>query len=194
MNKVIIVLIAVLLLLLLVPVACTEQAIEHPWPHAKGPGVGRAPPRPAGSWVVAMKVGYLLGGKESCLTISENGTVIYIQEKGLRLPLDKPVRIRREGQLTKEELSSLIEFFKESGFDELSESYQFTGNPMSDRRLTVFIDCQDMNKTVTAFGYPTREDIPPHRDMPYPLNEIYERLKHIAENRTEEIYRETIKD
>ena len=180
--------------LLLVPVACTEQAIEHPWPHAKGPGVGRAPPRPAGSWVVAMEVEYLLGGKESCLTISENGTVIYIQEKGLRPPRAKHVKIRREGQLTKEELSSLIEFFKESGFDELSESYAYQGNPMSDRRLTVFIDYQDMNKTVTAFGYLTREDIPPYLDMPYPLNEIYKRLKHIAENRTEEIHRETIKD
>jgi len=29
-------------------------------------------------------------------------------------------------------------------------------------------------------------------DMPYPLNEIYRRLKDIAENQTEEVYKESL--
>jgi hypothetical protein len=104
-----------------------------------------------------MEVVYPLGGEQSYLTISEDGTVVYIQEKGLRPPGAKPIRIRREGQVTKEEVSNLIEFFKESRFDELSESYQFPGKPMSDMRLTVPGVLLVVEENVTRFPSSTRK-------------------------------------
>lgn len=51
-----------------------------------------------------------------------------------------------------------------------------------------------LHKAVRAFGYPTPDRDMTYPDMPYPLNEIYRRLKIIIEDRTEEVAHERIKD
>ena len=65
---------------------------------------------------------------------------------------------------------------------------------MGDMDYTASIDYGDLHKTVYASHYLTPDGGMTYPDMPYPLNEIYSKLKTIAENQTEEIYHETIKD
>ena len=105
----------------------------------------------------------------------------------------------KTGQLQAEELNSLIYFFRSSHFEELSEYYQFPGEEiegggfkMGDMDYAVSINYGELHKKATAFGYQTPDHGMTYPDMPYPLNEIYKRLKDIADNRTEEVARETI--
>jgi len=156
---------------------------------------------PEGTPVISEKLDYIMRGEFSYLYIYEDGSVIYIEEKGLRLPSPghPPTRTWKTGKLQLEELNSLLEFVKNSGFEKLDEYYQFPGKPiegggftMGDMGFTITIDYGNLNKTVTAFGYLTPDQGKTYPDMPYPLNEIYKKLKDIAENKTEEVYRESI--
>lgn len=154
-------------------------------------------PTPAhGSIVITMEVTYTMRGEQSQLIIFEDGAVRYIEEKGLRFPTpgSPAIRIKRKGQLPEEELSSLIEFFRDSHFDGLDESYSWSSVPQTDMNCTISIDYQDLTKTIRASGYLTYDGDMSYPDMPYPLNEIYSKLKNIAENQTEESYRERIRD
>lgn len=156
------------------------------------PGRGSIPGH--GSRVITMEVAYTMRGEQSQLIIFEDGAVRYIEEKGLRFPTpgNEAIRIKRTGQLPEEELSSLIEFFRDSHFDRLDESYSWSSTPSSDMDCIISIDYQDMTKKVKASGYLTYDGDMSYPDMPYPLNEIYKKLKYIAQNRTEEVARENI--
>jgi len=57
------------------------------------------------------------------LYIYEDGTVIYSEDRGLRMPTreNPPIRTWKKGQLQEEELNSLLEFFRDSRFGELDE-------------------------------------------------------------------------
>ena len=153
--------------------------------------------------VIVMDIDRIMAGEFSNLYIYEGGSIIYVEEKNLRMPTREypPTRIWELGKLQEEELNSLLEFVKDSGFDKLDEYYQFPGKPhegggfsMGDMSFTITINSENLSKTVTAFGYLTPDHGLTYPDMPYPLNELYQELKNIAENSTEEIHRETIKD
>ena len=128
------------------------------------------------------------------MAIYEDGTVIYVEDKGLRFPLpgSPATRIWRTGQIQSEELNSLIGFFRSSHFDELEASYSYSEIPQSDMDCTILIDYQDLTKEVRAQAYLSDDGDITYPDMPYPLNEIYRRLKDIATNRTTEVARESI--
>jgi hypothetical protein len=59
--------------------------------------------------------------------------------------------------------------------------------------FTISIYSENLSKTVTASGYLTPDKGETYPDMPSPLNEIYIKLKNIAEIETEEVYSESIK-
>jgi len=151
--------------------------------------------------VIVMDIDRIMAGEFSNLYIYEGGSIIYVEEKNLRMPTREypPTRIWELGKLQEEELNSLLEFVKDSGFEKLGDSYQFPGKPiegggftMGDMGCTIYVDYGDLNKKVRASGYLTPDHGMTYPDMPYPLNEIYQKLKNIAENSTEEIHRETI--
>lgn len=151
--------------------------------------------------VISANISHVMRGEFNLLSICGDGKIIYIEEKGLRMPSPEhpPSRTWKTGELQEEELDSLLKFMKNSGFEELEDGYKFPGKPiegggfsMGDMSYAVSINHADLHKTVTAFGYLTPDQGLTYPDMPYPLNEIYKRLKEIADNRTEEIARETI--
>ncbi len=161
-----------------------------------------SPPRidvPEGEPVVAMNITNFAGGTASQLAIYEDGTVIYRENDGFRreaVDLDYPATSTwRTGNLQEEEIDNLVDFFRNSHFDELDTYYQSPGAPDPDEwgatDFIVSFNYGDLNKTVRAFGYltPIGSVAPP--EMPYPLDEIHKRLMDIVENRTKEIYRET---
>jgi hypothetical protein len=172
------------LVLLLVPAAC-KKSIDIP----------------EDPLLITADASYLMGGESRVLYIYEDGSIIYIEEKGLRMSTWKhpPTRTWKTGKLSEEELNSLLEFIKNSGFEKLDEYYQFPGEEiegggfrMGDMDYTVSINYGDLHNTAGASGYLTPDGGMTYPDMPYPLNEIYQKLRQIAENKTEEVYREKI--
>lgn len=155
---------------------------------------------PEDSLVIYEKLEYVMRGEFSYLYVYEDGSIIYIEEKGLRVPSPghPPTRTWKTGKLQPEELNSLLEFVKNSGLERLDEYYQFPGKPIEgggftvgDMSFTVSIGYGDLQKTVTAFGYLTPDKGLSYPDMPYPLNEIYQKLRDV-QNRTKEVFRQSI--
>lgn len=151
--------------------------------------------------VISANTSHIMRGEFSFLSIYADGKIIYIEEKGLRMPSPEhpPTRIWKTGQLEKEELDILLAFIKNSRFEELEDGYKFPGKPiegggfsMGDMNYTLSVNYAYLHKTVGALGYLTPDQGLTYPDMPYPLNEVYKKLKEIAVNRTQEVARETI--
>jgi hypothetical protein len=164
--------------------------------------LAKSPPRieiPEDSPVIFEEVRYLMRGEVSYLYIYEEGSVTYIQEKGLRFPFpDHPAtRTWKTGKLTAEQLYSLLTYLENSGLDKLNDSYNFPGIPegggisMSDMHFTIRVNSENLTKEVSAFGYLTPDKDETYPDMPSPLNKIYVKLRAIAMV-TEEVYQENI--
>ena len=120
--------------------------------------------------------------------ISENTSYAYL------IPDSPPVRTWRTGQLREEELDSLLDFIKESGFAEMADNYHFPGEPIEsgglsgfrsgDMFYTVAVNYRDLHKKVGASSYLTPDEGMTYPDMPYPMNELHKVLWQIAEYRT----------
>ena len=165
--------------------------------------LAKSPPEidiPESNLVIYEQLDYVMRGEFSYLYFYEDGSIIYIEEKGLRPAGGHPTRTWRTGKLTPQQLDSLLAYLENSGLDKLDEYYQFPGEPnesggfrMGDMSFTISVNSENLSKTVTAFGYLTPDKGETYPDMPSPLNEIYGRLCTIAQV-TEEVYREDIKD
>lgn len=157
---------------------------------------------PEGDPIIAMELDFVMRGEASQLAIYENGTVIYHEDKGLRPPPppgESATRTWKTGNIPAEELNNLIDFFKSSKFDELEAYYQYPdpssgGGVTSDLYCTISISSGNFSNMVKTFGYLTPDQGTTYPDMPYPLNEIYQRLRVIIDDKTEEVYHEPIKD
>jgi len=130
-------------------------------------------------------------GEFRYLSIYQDGSLIAIQMEGLRGPVDQHVRILKTGELGEEELNSLIEFFENSGFRDMSPNNKFSGSPSSDVHYSVSARLGSSYRYIQTSNYFSPDGGKTYPDMPYPLNEIYKRLKQIADNNTEEIIRES---
>ncbi len=166
------------------------------WLHAK------SPPKidiPEGSPVIYEKLEYLMRGQFSYLYFYRDGSIIYIEEKGLRPAGAHPTRIWRAGNFTEQQMDSLLAYLANSGLDKLGEYYQCPGEPiegggfrMGDMGFTISVNSDNLSKTVTTFGYLSPDNGETYPGMPSPLNEIYVRLRTLA-LATQEVYRENIK-
>lgn len=159
---------------------------------------------PEGNPVIYEKLDYVMRGEFSYLYIYGDGSIIYIEEKGLRMPSPghPPTRTWKTGKLASEQLNSLLAYFENSGLDKLDQPYyQFEGKPiegspaggftMGDMGFTVSVNSDNISKTVAAFGYLTPDNGNTYPDMPSPLNEMYEKLRNITLG-TKEVARENI--
>ncbi len=157
---------------------------------------------PEGNPVIYEQRDYVMRGEFSYLYIYEDGSIVCIEEKGLRIrsPQNPPTRTWSTGKITSQEVANLVAYLENSGLDEMDEYYQFPGEPiappgnglgMGDMKFTITIDSDNLNKTVSAFGYLTPDNGETYPDMPSPLNEIYGRLRTLA-MATEEVYQEDI--
>ncbi len=143
----------------------------------------------AGNPVVMMRILYTMRGESSYFGIYEDGFVYFVEETGLR-PTMQTTEIWKAGRISKEELDSLADFMRGSRFMEMEDHYSLSTIPCTDLDLRIQVYYQDINKFVTAQGYFSPDDGKTIPDMPYPLNEIYKRLKDIADNKTDEVTRE----
>jgi len=157
--------------------------------------------------MISEKLEYLMQGEFDSLYIYSDGSIIYIEEKGLRMPMPDhpPTRTWRLGKLPQAELSSLIGLFQSSEFTALDDYYLYPGKPMEpiqgvpsggfiqgDGSFTFSINYGDFQKEVVANGFLTPDHRENYPDMPFPLNEIYVKLRYIVLNHTKEISTETL--
>ncbi len=157
---------------------------------------------PEGNPVIYEKLDHIMRGEFKRLYIYEDGSIIYVEEKGLRMPSPShpPTRTWKTGKLTVRQLDSLLAYLENSGLDKLDEYYNFPGEPIAgggltrgDMDFTISVNSDNLSKTVTASGYLTPDKGETYPGIPAPLNEIYGRLRTLA-MATEEVYQETIKD
>ncbi len=155
-------------------------------------GISTRPDIPQGNPIITLDIRTLLGGTFEKLDIYDDGTVLDVKDTFLRMPPPEgPTRVWRKGHIQTEELNGLIRLFQTSAFAGLVKSYNFAENltppfSMGDGGYTFTINSTVLQKSVTAFGYLTTTD------MPYPLNEIYAKLRAIIDGKTQEVFREHI--
>lgn len=162
---------------------------------------------PEANPTIAMELDFVMRGKFDKLYVYDDGVVLYVEEKNLRMPTPEypPTRVWNKGQIPVEELNSLIRLFQTEEFTGMEDYYKFSGKPMEpiegapsggftmgDGSFKFSIDYGDLQKTVAALGYLTPDKGLTYPDMPYPLNEIYQNLKQVMDN-TEEVYSESIR-
>ena len=149
--------------------------------------------------VISMNLSWVMRGRNNVLSIYEDGTLTYIKEWDLRPPRlgNPPKRTWRIGKITMEDVTNLLGFLDSVGFNDLEE-YTQAPDPdaksgvTSDLYATISAHTVDIDNSVTAFGFFTPEIENPYKKLPYPLDEIYTKLTTIAEEETEEAYREEI--
>jgi hypothetical protein len=150
------------------------------------------------------KLEYIMRGEFDSLYIYSDGSIIYIEEKGLRMPMPDhpPTRTWKLGKLNEEELVSLINLFQSSQFTALVDYYQYPGKPtgptpssefiMGDGSFTFSINYAGFQKEVVANDFLPPDHGETYPDMPFPLNDIYVKLRDVILNHTKEISTETL--
>ncbi len=146
---------------------------------------------PQSEQVISERLHDIKNGEFRYLSIYEDGSLTSIQMEGLREPVSQHVVIKKTGKFDEEELRSLIEFFEISGFKEMNKNNEFPGSAASDMHYSVSARLGSSYQYVMASNYLSPDGGKTYPDMPYPLNEIYKRLKEIADNRTKEAAHES---
>ena len=140
-------------------------------------------PTHTGMPILTMDIQHIMQGKSDYLSVYVDGYIIFKTEIGLRHPVASapPHRTWYTGQLTSGDLSTLIDFIRSSGFTTMPEQNNFATTPAGqsvggDNFVTVAVSYGELQKTVSAVAYLA------YADMPYPLNEVYNRLWNIAQS------------
>jgi hypothetical protein len=147
---------------------------------------------PEGNPVIFERRDYVMRGQFTFLYVYEDGSILFIEETGLRMATSQnpATRTWKTGRLQPQELDKLMQLFTGSGFKKLDEYYKFPGEPikggpaggfrMGDMSFTVSINHSSLSKTVTALGYLTPDGGETYPDMPSPLDKIYVQLRGAA--------------
>jgi hypothetical protein len=141
-------------------------------------------------------------GTLSQLSIYEDGTVIYVEDSGLEMPVqqgDEYIRTWRTGTLDAAEIEDFFSVLDSVDFNKIEHAYlspdiirdleESRGFSLIPGGLTdyirIFANNNVINNTIYAFGFfePSSE---PYSELPYPVNFIYAELADIIENNTEE--------
>ncbi len=151
-----------------------------------------APPRPEEP-VILMETHGTLSAVHTKLTISADGSIVYVKAEGHRLPQPGSTYTRTtwEGQLSEAELDHLLGLFDKLSFDAEgkynahSEIMAYGSDSFS--KLSVILGGR--TKTIEANYHPFHH----FYELPdVPVKEIYGYLKYLVENKTEEVSREEI--
>lgn len=187
---------------------CQQPSAPSPAPGTQMPSAESPIPRlaspppsgvsiPEGDPVIYERRDYVMRGQFSFLYIYDDGSILFIEEKGLRMATSQnpATRTWKTGKLQPEELDNLVRLFTSSGFKKLDEYYKFPGEPikggpaggfrMGDMGFTASINYGSLSKTVTALGYLTPDGGETYPDMPSPLNKIYVQLRSAARQTNE---------
>jgi len=160
---------------------------------------------PEGDALILLDINNPETGTISQLSIYEDGTVLYVEDSGLEVPVvqgDEFTRTWRTGKVTSGDIDYFFDYLDSVDFNEIEHAFlspdieeRFetnTGRPPSlgigesDDYLRIFADNNVVSNTIYAIGFyvPGNE---PYSELPYPANFIYTELTDIIENNTEEV-------
>jgi len=174
-----IVILAITLILILLMSGCGADKSQMPTLPAEGP-------------IIEMQTKTMLAGVARHLTISADGSIVYIEERGLRhlKPGDEPIRITKTGQLQEDELKRLLELVDACPFDAEGNCNARTELIKTDATSELSIHCQGKTRAIVADYQPLFHlffpDTPELSDVPESVRKLYQELRHIIDNRTTE--------
>jgi hypothetical protein len=149
--------------------------------------------------VISMDLLWTMSGRHNELSIYKNGTVVYVKEWGLRMPMpEHPARRAWQfGKISIEDVESVFDYLNSVGFNDL-EKYPEPLDPntqsgvSSDLFAMISASNGNIDNTVVTDGYFTPEVDNKYKKLPPPLDEIYTKLIRIVDGETKEVYREEI--
>lgn len=147
------------------------------------------------------------------LSLYEDGTVIFVEDSGLKTPVtpgDEFTRTWRTGKLKARDIESFFSYLGTVNFSEVKTTFispdaygeSETGGVTENRSrpgfnlgeyLRLSVDNGTIKNTVVAIGYFVAGSGAPYSELPYPLDYLYDELEKIIEDDTREVLVETIK-
>jgi len=187
-----------MLVLLSMLVACVQpsqvpETEPEPTP-APGPMLAQPPPLPSEDAIIEMSNVGTMSGLVKHLTISANGSIVYVEEKGPRIVLPGSYRSRttKTGQLTEAELNNLLEMVNACPFDSEGKCQAGTETMDTDVRSTLYVHNQGSAREITADYDPLYPEVTELPDIQEPIRVLYYELWNIVENRTSQVAHEKI--
>lgn len=184
-----------LLFLLSMLVACAKETVpaSPPTPTPE-PALAQIPALPTEDAIIEMSTVGTMSGMIKCLTISANGSIVYIEEEGPRIVLPGSYRSRttKTGQLTEVELNSLLEMVDACPFDSEGKCQANTKTTDADVDSKLYIHYQGTTRIIVSDYQPLYPEVTEIPDVPAPVRTLYHELWYIVENRTSQVAREKI--
>ena len=160
---------------------------------------------PEGDPLVLMDINNPETGTTSQLSVYEDGTVIYVEDSELEVPVvegDEYIRTWRTGKASSGDIDYFFDYLDSVDFNEIEHAFlspdieerfeTSTGRPpslgigVSKDYIRIYADNSVVNNTIYALGFFTPGS-EPYSELPYPINFIYMELIDIIENDTEEV-------
>ncbi|MBA7657154.1 hypothetical protein ES703_65085 [subsurface metagenome] len=192
--------IGLILVMLLVPVSCTKAPpVPAPAPSPPAPSTMPPPPVPATEGtLIEMHTKTTMAGVARHLTISVDGSIVFIEERGLRHPTKEnpPTRTTRTGQLTEAELSNLLAMVDACLFDREGKRNARTEIIDTDAISELTVHYQKRTRIITANYQPlyhlSHPEIPELSDVHETVRKLYRELRYIIDSRTTQTAEEEI--
>jgi len=187
-----------MLALLSMPIACaqpTQVPEAEPEPtQTPEPVLAQIPALPTEDAIIEMSTVGTMSGMVKHLTISANGSIIYIEEEGPRivLPGSWRSRITKTGQLTEAELNGLLEMVDACPFDSEGKCQANTKTTDTDVDSRLYIHYQGTTRIIVSDYQPLYPKVTELMDVPEPVRTLYHELWYIVENRTSQVASEKI--
>jgi len=189
-----------ILVMLLVPVSCAKAPpVPAPAPSPPAPSTMPPPPVPATKGVlIEMHTKTTMAGVARHLTISVDGSIVFIEERGLRHPTKEnpPTRTTRTGQLTEAELSNLLKLVDACLFDREGKRDARTEIIDTDAISELTVHYQKRTRIITANYQPlyhlSHPEIPELSDVHETVRKLYRELRYIIDSRTTQTAEEPI--
>lgn len=148
--------------------------------------------------VISLELWNTMGGSIHDIFIYQDGTIVNMNEWGLRMPIlnRNAKRSWSFGKISSENVSEFFDYFDSIGFDALDpDSFTFTPNSsgvMSDLQIKVTVNNGKIDNFLATSGYAPPEKDTAAKKLPPPLDEIYTKLITLADYETKEAWREDI--
>jgi hypothetical protein len=156
--------------------------------------LAQPPSLPTEDAIIEMSNVGTMSGTVKHLTISANGSIVYVEEEGPRIVLPGSYRSRttKTGQLTEAELNSLLEMVNECPFDSEGIFQADTETMDTDVRSILYVHNQGTTREIRADYDPLYPEVTELPDVPEPVRLLYYQLWNIVENNTSQVAEEKI--
>jgi hypothetical protein len=155
---------------------------------------GREFPSSVGEPLIVMNTSTTMAGVGRLVTISEEGHLTYIEDRGLRHPSpgNEALRITKARELGENELANLLSLFEQCEFDASGRCEALTSVIDTDAYCELSVNYPGETKTIVANYQPLFHDLTELEDVPDSVRRLFRELEYIVEHKVREEKRELI--